>query len=100
MVPFEYYVFLSLILFCIGLLGVLLRRNLIILLVSLEIMMNALIILFSAISRVTGDTTGYIVVFFLIALAAAEAGVGLSLAVLLYRTIKRIYTEDINYFRG
>lgn len=100
MVPFEYYVYLSLLLFCIGLTGVLLRRNIIILLVSLEIMMNALIVLFSAISRYTNDTTGYIVVFFLIALAAAEAGVGLSLVVLLYRSLKKIYTEDLKQYRG
>lgn len=100
MIPFKYYVFLSLILFCIGLLGVLLRRNLIILLISLEIMMNALIVLFSAISRYTADTTGYIMVFFLIALAAAEAGVGLSLVVLLYRSLRKIYTDDLKNYRG
>lgn len=100
MVPFNYYVILSLILFLIGLIGVLFRRNLIILLASLEIMMNALIVLFAAISYVSKDVTGYIIVFFLIGMAAAEAGVGLSLAVLIYKKIKKIYTDELNYFRG
>uniref|UniRef100_A0A832GMB7 NADH-quinone oxidoreductase subunit K n=1 Tax=Caldimicrobium thiodismutans TaxID=1653476 RepID=A0A832GMB7_9BACT len=100
MVPFEYYVFLSFLLFIIGLIGVLFRRNLIILLVSLEIMMNALIIFFAALSHFTHDTTGYLIVFFLIAMAAAEAGVGLSLAVLLYKKLRKVYTEEINCFRG
>ncbi|MFN4220035.1 MAG: NADH-quinone oxidoreductase subunit NuoK [bacterium] len=100
MVPFIYYVILSLVLFLIGFMGVLFRRNLIILLASLEIMMNALIVLFAAISHVSKDVTGYIIVFFLIGMAAAEAGVGLSLAVLIYKKLKKVYTDELNYFRG
>lgn len=100
MVPFNYYVILSLVLFLIGFMGVLFRRNLIILLASLEIMMNALIVLFAAISHVSKDVTGYIIVFFLIGMAAAEAGVGLSLAVLIYKKLKKVYTDELNYFRG
>jgi len=100
MVPFEYYLILSLILFLIGLMGVLFRRNLIILLASLEIVMNALIVLFAAIAYHAKDITGYIVVFFLIGMAAAEAGVGLSLAVLLYRKLKKVYVDEINFLRG
>ncbi|MCS7150612.1 MAG: NADH-quinone oxidoreductase subunit NuoK [Caldimicrobium sp.] len=100
MIPFEYYVLLTLLLFCIGLIGVLFRRNLIILLVSFEIMMNALMILFASISHYTKDVQGYIIVFFLIALAAAEAGVGLTLVVLLYRKLRKVYADEINYFRG
>ncbi|MFN4131843.1 MAG: NADH-quinone oxidoreductase subunit NuoK [Caldimicrobium sp.] len=98
--PFNYYVILSLVLFLIGFMGVLFRRNLIILLASLEIMMNALIVLFAAISHVSKDVTGYIIVFFLIGMAAAEAGVGLSLAVLIYKKLKKVYTDELNYFRG
>ncbi|MFN3568533.1 MAG: NADH-quinone oxidoreductase subunit NuoK [Caldimicrobium sp.] len=99
-VPFSFYVVLSIVLFLIGFLGVLFRRNLIILLVSLEIMMNGLIVLFAAISHVTKDVTGYIVVFFLIGMAAAEAGVGLTFVVLLYKKVKKIYTDELNTFRG
>ncbi len=100
MIPFSYYALLSLILFIIGFLGVLFRRNLIILLAALEIMMNALIVLFAAISHLSKDITGYIVVFFLIGMAAAEAGVGLTLAILIYKKLKTIYTDELNYFRG
>ena len=100
MIPFSYYALLSLILFMIGFLGVLFRRNLIILLAALEIMMNALIVLFAAISHLSKDITGYIVVFFLIGMAAAEAGVGLTLAILIYKKLKTIYTDELNYFRG
>jgi len=99
-VPFEYYVGLSLLLFVIGLMGVLFRRNLIILLVSLEIIMNALIVLLASISYHTKDITGYLLVFFLIGMAAAEAGVGLSLAVLIYKKLKKVYVDEINFFRG
>lgn len=100
MVPFNYYLVLSCLLFLIGLMGVLFRRNLIILLASLEIMMNALIILFAAISYHSKDITGYIMVFFLIGMAAAEAGVGLTLAVLIFKKLRKVYTEHLNYFRG
>lgn len=100
MVSFEYYVILSLILFVIGLVGVLFRRNIIILLASLEIVMNALIVLFAAISYHTKDISGYIIVFFIIGMAAAEAGVGLTLAVLLYKKLKKVYVDEINFFRG
>ncbi|MFN3504732.1 MAG: NADH-quinone oxidoreductase subunit NuoK [Caldimicrobium sp.] len=100
MVPFNFYIVLSIVLFLIGFLGVLFRRNLIILLVSLEIMMNGLIVFFASISHMTKDITGYIVVFFLIGMAAAEAGVGLTFAVLLYKKLKKVYTDDLNNFRG
>lgn len=100
MVPFNHYLVLSCLLLLIGLMGVLFRRNLIILLASLEIMMNALIILFAAISYHSKDITGYIMVFFLIGMAAAEAGVGLTLAVLIFKKLRKVYTEHLNYFRG
>ncbi|MCS7199724.1 MAG: NADH-quinone oxidoreductase subunit NuoK [Caldimicrobium sp.] len=100
MVPFKYYVVLSLIIFSIGLLGVLLRKNLIIVLVSFEIIMNGLMIFLASVSYYTKDVQGYILVFFLLALAAVEAGVGLTLVVLVYRKLKRIYTDEVNYYRG
>lgn len=100
MVPFKYYVVLSLTLLSVGLLGVLLRKNLIIVLVSFEIIMNGLMVFLASISYYTKDVQGYIFVFFLIALAAVEAGVGLTLVVLMYRKLKRIYTDEINYYKG
>ncbi|MCS7278538.1 MAG: NADH-quinone oxidoreductase subunit NuoK [Thermodesulfobacteriaceae bacterium] len=95
-----HYLALSSILFLIGLFGLLFRRNLIVILVSIEIMLNAIIILFASISYYTKDTSGYIVVFFIIAMAAAEAAIGLSLVVLIYRKLRRIYSDEITFFKG
>jgi len=100
LVDLNSYIYLSLILFFIGFFGFVFRRNLIILLACVEIMLNALIILFASISYFRKDATGYILVFFIIAMAAAEAAVGLTLAVALYKKLKKVYTEEINLFRG
>lgn len=95
-----HYIVLSVILFLIGLFGFILRRNLIVILISIEIMINGLIILFAAISYFTKDISGYIIVFLIIAMAAAEAAIGLSLVVLIYRKLKTIYSDEIITFKG
>ena len=95
----DYFV-LSIVLFLIGLFGFISRRNLIVMLVCVEIMLNAVIILFAAISHFTQDISGYIVVFFVIAMAAAEAAIGLTLVVLIYKKFKAIYSEEIANFKG
>lgn len=100
MVPFEAYLILSLSLFLIGLFGFLMRRNLIVVLVSVEIMLNAIIILFAALSYFKKDITGYVMVFFIIAMAAAEAAIGLTLAILIYKKLKTVYTDEINHYKG
>ncbi|MCU4137702.1 MAG: NADH-quinone oxidoreductase subunit NuoK [Thermodesulfobacteriota bacterium] len=96
----EYYIILSIILFLIGLFGFLSRRNLIVILISIEIMLNGLIILFAAISYFTKDISGYIIVFFIIAMAAAEAAIGLSLVVLIYKRLRTVYSDEITNFKG
>ena len=96
----EYYIILSIILFLIGLFGFLSRRNLIVILISIEIMLNGLIILFAAISYFTKDISGYIIVFFIIAMAAAEAAIGLSLVVLIYKNLRTVYSDEITNFKG
>ena len=96
----EYYIILSIILFLIGLFGFLSRRNLIVILISIEIMLNGLIILFAAISYFTKDISGYIIVFFIIAMAAAEAAIGLSLVVLIYKRLRTVYSDEITSFKG
>lgn len=96
----EYYIILSIILFLIGLFGFISRRNLIVILISIEIMLNGLIILFAAISYFTKDISGYIIVFFIIAMAAAEAAIGLSLVVLIYKRLRTIYSDEITNFKG
>ena len=69
-------------------------------LVSIEVMLNGIIILFAAISHYVKDVSGYIIIFFVIASAAAESAVGLTLAVLIYKKLKTVYSTDINNFNG
>jgi len=95
-----HYLILSLILFFIGISGFVFRRNLIVILVSIEIMLNAIIILFASISYYTKDISGYIIVLFIIAMAAAEAAIGLSFVVLIYRRLRKIYSDEITFFKG
>jgi len=96
----EQYIILSIILFLIGLFGFISRRNLIVILISIEIMLNGLIVLFAAISYFTKDISGYIIVFFIIAMAAAEAAIGLSLVVLIYKRLRTVYSDEITTFKG
>ncbi len=94
-VPIEHYILLSTVLFCIGVMGVLLRRNAIILLMCVEIMLNAVNLLMASFSTYHGDAAGQIFVFFIMVVAAAEVAVGLALIVMIYRNFK---TTDINLF--
>lgn len=85
MIPLNYYLILSGILFAIGTAGVFLRRNLITVLLSIEIMLNAVNLTFVAVGRFLGTVDGQIIVFFVMAVAAAEAAVGLAIIIALYR---------------
>ncbi len=87
-VPIEHYVWLSAILFSIGVLGVLLRRNAIIVLMCIELMLNAVNLLLAAFSTYMADPAGQIMVFFSMVVAAAEAAVGMGLIVMIYRNTK------------
>ena len=86
MVSIEWYVGLSAILFTIGALGVLIRRNAIIIFMSVEMMLNAANLLFVAFARHLGDLDGQVLVFFVITVAAAEVAVGLALIVTIFKT--------------
>lgn len=85
MLPIEHYIFLSTILFCIGVAGVLLRRNAIIILMSVELMLNAVNLLLAAFSVFHGDAAGQVFVFFIMIVAAAEVAVGLAILMVIYR---------------
>ena len=85
MVPLNYYLILSGLLFAIGTAGVFLRRNLITVLLSIEIMLNAVNLTFVAVGRYLGTVDGQIIVFFVMTVAAAEAAVGLAIVIALYR---------------
>ncbi|MEM7333078.1 MAG: NADH-quinone oxidoreductase subunit NuoK [Chloroflexota bacterium] len=100
MVSIDMYVALSAILFTIGALGVLLRRNAIIVFMSIEMMLNAANLLFVAFSRHYGDVDGQVLVFFVITVAAAEVAVGLALIVTIFRSKKSINIDEINLMKG
>jgi NADH-quinone oxidoreductase subunit K len=85
MVPLNYYLVLSGILFAIGTTGVFLRRNLITVMLSIEIMLNAVNLSFFAFGRAQGTVDGQIIVFFVMTVAAAEAAVGLAIVIALFR---------------
>jgi NADH-quinone oxidoreductase subunit K len=85
MTPLSHYLILSAILFCIGSAGVFMRRNLITILLSIEIMLNAVNLTFIAFGRYLGTVDGQIIVAFVMTVAAAEAAVGLAIVVALFR---------------
>jgi len=95
MVPYEYYVALSGLLMVLGLVGVAIRRNIIALLISTELMLNAVNIAFVAFDMKLGDVGGQVFVFFILTIAAAEAAIGLGLIMAIYRLRKDVDTETL-----
>jgi len=85
----------SALLFCLGLLGVILRRNVLIMYMSLELMLNAANLALVAMSRFNDNLNGQVMVFFIITVAAAEVAVGLALIVALYRRRQSAHVEDL-----
>ena len=94
-VGLEHYLIVSAALFCLGLLGVLLRRNLLIIYMGLELMLNAGNLALVAFSRHNNNLDGQVMVFFIITVAAAEVAVGLALIVALYRKRQSAHIEDL-----
>ena len=92
--PINYYIFLSIALFSIGIVGVLTRRNAIIIFMCVELMLNAVNLLLVAFSAYHGDPAGQVFVFFIMAVAAAEVAVGLAILMMIYRNTG---TTDVNY---
>jgi NADH-quinone oxidoreductase subunit K len=99
-VTVEWYVILSAILFTIGALGVLIRRNALIIFMSIELMLNSANLAFVAFARHFNDLDGQIFVFFVITVAAAEVAVGLALVVTIFRTKKSINIDEMNMLKG
>jgi NADH-quinone oxidoreductase subunit K len=94
-VGLEHYLIVSGLLFCLGLLGVLVRRNLLVIYMSLELMLNSANLALVALSRFTNNLNGQVMVFFIITVAAAEVAVGLALIVALYRKRQTAHVEDL-----
>src|SRR5205809_7661693 len=93
-IPINSYILLSTSLFCIGVIGVLSRRNAIVIFMCIELMLNAVNLLLVAFSAYRGDSAGQVFVFFIMAVAAAEVAVGLAILMMIYRNTG---TTDINF---
>ncbi len=99
MVPLNYYLALSAVLFSIGVVGVLVRRNAIIVFMCIELMLNAVNLTFIAFSSFLGDATGQMLVFFVITVAAAEAAVGLAIIIALFRNKQTVNIDEVNILK-
>jgi len=99
MVPFTYYIVLSAVLFGLGVIGFLFKRNIITMFMSIELMLNAVNLAFVAFSRALGQLQGQVFVFFVIVVAAAEAAVGLAIVILIARNRKSLNIERVDLLK-
>jgi NADH-quinone oxidoreductase subunit K len=95
-IPLNHYVLFSTALFVIGIVGVLLRRNALIIFMSIELMLNAVNLLFISFSSYRSDPSGQVFVFFIMAVAAAEVAVGLAIIVMIYRNLRSVDVNILN----
>jgi NADH-quinone oxidoreductase subunit K len=95
----ELFVLLSAILFALGTLGVLLRRNAILVFMSIELMLNAANLALAAFARQWGNLDGQVLIFFVMTIAAAEVAIGLALIVAIFRTKKSINIDELHLFK-
>jgi len=100
MVPIEYYIGLSVILFTLGAVGVLVRRNAIVIFMSVELMLNSANLAFVAFARLYDQLSGQVFVFFVMTVAAAEVAVGLALMVAIFRTKHSIDVDQMSALKG
>jgi NADH-quinone oxidoreductase subunit K len=99
MIPLSYYLILSAAFFSIGIIGVLTRRNAILIFMCIELMLNAVNLTFIAFASFFGDSSGQIFVFFVMAVAAAEAAVGLAIIIALFRNKLTINVDEVNILK-
>jgi NADH-quinone oxidoreductase subunit K len=99
MIPIDYYLILSAFMFCAGVLGVLIRRDAIIVFMSIELMLNSVNLSLIAFSSFLGDPTGQMLVFFVMTVAAAEAAVGLAIIIALFRNKQTVNIDEINILK-
>lgn len=98
-IPLEFYLILSAVLFTIGTVGVLTRRNAIVVFMSIELMLNSVNLTFVAFSAFMGDIAGQIFVFFIMAIAAGEATIGLAIVLALFRLKQSVYVDEANQLK-
>ncbi len=99
MIPFSSYLILSAALFAVGVLGFMLRRNIIVIFMSIELMLNAANLAFVAFARYLQSMDGQIFVFFVMSVAAAEAAVGLAIIMAVYRTKETVNADELNLMK-
>ena len=100
MIPPNYFLILSIILFALGVLAFFIKKDLITMFMSVEVMLNAANLAFLSLARSANSIDGQVIVFFIITVAAAEAAVGLAIILLVFRQKKTIKTEDIKLMKG
>ena len=100
MIPLSWYMTLAVILFCIGVCGFLTRRNVIIMFLSIELMLNGVNLNLVALSHFLDSLRGQAFTFFIITVAACEAAIGLGIAITLYRSRRSIHIDTINDLKG
>jgi len=99
-ITIHHYLILSALLFSLGLAGIIIRRNLLIMLMCVEVMMNAINLTFVSLSRYYGTMDGQIVAIFVMAIAAVEAAIGLGIVISLFRNRQTVKTEDLTSLNG
>ncbi len=99
MVPVNWYLWLAALIFTIGLSGVLMKRNALIVMMSVELMLNAANLTFLAFARQNGNIAGHAIAFFVIAVAAAEAAVGLAVVIAIFRTRGDVNVDEVRALR-
>ena len=99
-VGLDHYLYLSAMLFVLGMIGVLMRRNVIVILMSIELMLNAVNLTFIAFSRYADNINGQVMVFFVMTIAAAEAAVGLALAVTIFKKFREVNIRFFEHLKG
>jgi NADH-quinone oxidoreductase subunit K len=100
MIPLSSYLIVSALLFTVGVIGILIRRNAIILFMCIELMLNAVNLTLIAFSQFLGNIEGQILVFFVMTVAAAEAAVGLAIIISIYRNKQSLDIDSLNLLRG
>ncbi|MGD1319275.1 NADH-quinone oxidoreductase subunit NuoK [Chryseobacterium sp. 2R14A] len=99
-IPLEYFITLCSVLFCLGVLGVLLRKNAIVILGCVELMLNSVNLLLAAFAAYSGNSDGQLLVFFIMVVAAAEVAVGLAIIAMLYRNTRSVDVGIFNKLKG
>ena len=99
MITVTHYLVVSALLFCLGLVGIMTRRNVLMILLCIEIMFNAANLAFVAYARAWGDVAGQAMVFFIIVVAAAEVTVGLAITILLSRQLKTLNADEVSLLK-